>query len=585
MLLIRLSLRNLLRQRRRNLLLGSAMAIGVAILVVSNAFSNGISDIMFNKIMRYVAGHVAVRFNERGGVMREIFRDKARLDEALKGDPLIEKAEESVGMFTRAIGNGKSDNIVLVGIDVSGKLSEEERREMESSFRLVEGNWDDIRFSKLENPVIISAEKARYLNVRKGDTLRVRFRNMFGQDQAARLTISGVMKNDNIFMQPVVFLDREKAKAILGYRPWESASVSLTIKEPKKNATAVADRIHSRLQPGIAVIPVEASAGSRRARTAVLGYRSAEDAKKKIKELVRLKSGNFDAAFRKDGVFVTGGLAKALGAAAGDTVDLVYRPRFGEKEKRAAYTIGAVCAAGCPEGALLLLNDSEFYKLYYDGLPSAPPPDISAAVPAPGSAWRALVSPEWALLRRTANTDEYKKKYQEIAQNKWKGTTVDVSTMYETASDILKLEYVLKLITLSAVLVLFFIILLGVVNTLRMTIRERTREIGTVRAIGMQSGAVRDLFILETFFLAVFASLAGTALGFAAIAALSRVTIRLQDNPLGMLLVNGHPHFVPSFPGIAGNIVLITAIAVLTAYFPARRAAALSPAQALRHFN
>jgi ABC-type antimicrobial peptide transport system permease subunit len=247
--------------------------------------------------------------------------------------------------------------------------------------------------------------------------------------------------------------------------------------------------------------------------------------------------------------------------------------------------VSAVCASGCPEGNILLVNDAKFYELYYENLPVPPGPGIKPAVPAPGSVWHDLASPEWSLLRRTANTDEYKKKYLEIARNKWKGTTVDVSTMYETASDILKLEYVLKLITLSAVLVLFFIILLGVVNTLRMTIRERTREIGTVRAIGMQRGDVRNMFILETFFLTIFASAAGTALGFAAIWSLSRLTIHLQDNPLGMLLVNGHPHFLISFAGITGNVALITAIAVVTAYFPARRAASLSPAQALRHFN
>ena len=48
--------------------------------------------------------------------------------------------------------------------------------------------------------------------------------------------------------------------------------------------------------------------------------------------------------------------------------------------------------------------------------------------------------------------------------------------MYEGASDILKLEGVLNSITFIAVLLLFFIILVGVINTLRMTIKERTRK-------------------------------------------------------------------------------------------------------------
>jgi len=586
MLLIRLSLRNLLRQKRRNILLGSAMAIGVAILVTANSFSHGISDNMFNKIMRYVTGHVAIRFNERGGVMREIFRDKARLLEAVKGEPVIESADEAIGMFARAIGNGRSDNIVLVGVDTKKGLSEKARREVEESFRLVEGSWKDVENAAIENPVIISAEKARYLNVRRNDVIRVRFRNMFGQDQAARLTVVGIMKNDNIFMQPVVFLELPREKELLGYRPYETASLSLKIKDPQKNATALADRIHERLKPGTAVIYASAAGGAGRRPVVVLGYKSDDESKKKIAGSLKLVSGSFEKAFKKDGVIVPAGLARALGVSAGSAIGIRYARKFEKEPKEAFCHVSAVCAgSGYPGENVILMNDSGFYDLYYEDLPAGPGRGVKPYSPGENGAWSGLLAPEWVLLKRTFNTEEYRKKYQEIARNKWKGTTIDVSTMYETASDILKLESVLKIITISAVLVLFFIILLGVVNTLRMTIRERTREIGTVRAIGMQRADVRNMFILETFFLTLFSSAAGMALGFTAMRLISLLTFHPQDNPLGMLLVNGHLYFLPTFSGIAGSVLLIIAIAVITAWFPARRAANLPPAQALRHFG
>ena len=62
--------------------------------------------------------------------MREIFRDKARILAAVKDEPLIEKADESIGMFSRAIGSGRSDNIMLVGVDTKKTLSEAERKEV-----------------------------------------------------------------------------------------------------------------------------------------------------------------------------------------------------------------------------------------------------------------------------------------------------------------------------------------------------------------------------------------------------------------------------------------------------------------------
>jgi ABC-type lipoprotein release transport system permease subunit len=66
---------------------------------------------------------------------------------------------------------------------------------------------------------------------------------------------------------------------------------------------------------------------------------------------------------------------------------------------------------------------------------------------------------------------------------------------------------------------------------------------------------------------------------------LSQLTFKAEANPLGMLLVEGHIFFAPTPMAICFFIVLIVSIAVITAYFPARRAAKLSAAEALRHFE
>ena len=103
-------------------------------------------------------------------------------------------------------------------------------------------------------------------------------------------------------------------------------------------------------------------------------------------------------------------------------------------------------------------------------------------------------------MKRCNTTDEYTKIFKEMGRSKFKGIMVSVQSMYETASAVLNVEFALNLITLAAGLILFCIILIGVVNTLRMTIRERTREIGTMRA----SGCRRKMYfrvLLETGFL------------------------------------------------------------------------------------
>jgi ABC-type lipoprotein release transport system permease subunit len=176
------------------------------------------------------------------------------------------------------------------------------------------------------------------------------------------------------------------------------------------------------------------------------------------------------------------------------------------------------------------------------------------------------------------------KKNQELRKTNFYGPAIDVRTMYESASQVLELEGALNLITLIAVLILFLIILTGVVNTLRMTIRERTREIGTMRAIGVRVADVRNIFLIETFQLAFFSAVTGVVLAFIVMAVLSSFTIETQS-VLGIFLSKKKLYFLPQAGDILRNIGMILLVSTATAYFPSRRAAKLDPAEALRHFE
>jgi ABC-type lipoprotein release transport system permease subunit len=588
-LLLRLSLRNLLRQKRRNLLLGSAMAIGIMLLVVADSFSHGLSDIVLNKVLRWVTGHVTVAFNERGHMNGQVFRDKNLMEFIKKDYPgVVIKSEESIGTMVRAVGNGTAENMILVGTDFSESAGTKATKEEEESFQLVEGNWNDLRDPKIENPVVVSAEKARTLKVKLHDILRVRLRNIYGQNQSARLTVMGVMKTGNMFMGPVTFGDMKKVKAILGFDEHSTGNINLVIKNPEKNARKLADAIHAHLQtmPGLAIIVGEARGAGVRREVTVLGFNSDPALKPKWDQQLDLVSGDLEKCRLDKKALVAQPLAQALGLHLGSLFTVNYTDRWGVPQAAVSGEVGAIFRPGTTWGPnVILLQDERFYEAFYSRWPLSAAKAAGAFIPAKNHPAYALLSPEWVLLPRTSTTDELEKKMKNMGKKKWHSTVVDVRTMYETAEQILKLEGVLNMITLVAVLVLFFIILIGVVNTLRMTIRERTREIGTIRAIGMQRTDVRNMFILETLLLAFFASLAGVLLAFASMGVLSSFAMHLEDNPMGMFLVSGHLYFIPTWGGVLGNMVLIWVLAGVTAYFPARRAAQLSPAAALRHFE
>lgn len=582
-----ISLRNLVRQKRRNILLGTAIAFGVMILVVAHSFSRGISDIMFNRVIKWAAGHVSVNFAERGNVMKKVFRDRARIMGVIESrvfDAL--EINENTGFFGRVIGRHKADNMVLVGIDMGKAVSEETRKEVEDQYRMVIGKWEDISSPAVENAVIMSDEKAAYLKVKKGDTLSLRVKNIYGQDQALRATVVGVFRNTNIFMNVVTFMELKNVKRIMGYTSDETADITFTLRDPQRHAVALAQTLHAALKPEVAVIRGEAAVRGSSWAATVLGFKTDEASKALLEAHVNVSGGDPAKVFSKEGVYVSSATAHRRRVKLGDTLEFTYRNKYQTGTTTIRHPVtGWFEATPSVTEETILLSEQKFYDTYYYHLPESA--QVSGVrLPDERHVLAPALATEWVLLPRSLTTDDLRRVIREMGEGKWKGTTIDVRTMYESASDIIKLESVLNLITLSAVIILFFIILIGVVNTLRMSIRERTREIGTLRAIGMQKADVRRIFVSETFFLSLFACLAGTVLAMGVMAGLSTIRFDIGNNPFfDMLLINGRLHFQPSFMGIVGNVSFILAMALVTAYVPARRAANLPPSKALGHYE
>jgi len=568
MLLARLAFRNIGRHLRRSLFLGSAIALGTAVLVAANGFAHGISVVLFDKVMVYVSGHAGVFATESGSSQIQLFRDGAWLRQELSKLPEVRRVDEAVGVFARALGNGKSDNTILVGVDTKKVVSAKDREEFEESFRMVQGKWQDLARTDVPFPAIVGVDKAKGLNVKLGDEIRLRFTDIHGSNQAAKATVVGLFETDNMFMQAPLYVGLSSLRGLLGYRPEESSGFNLVLHHPKDDARRVADTLQKMLAPKVASVPVHAGGTSLR----LFGLKS--DSTFRVKWMKTFQAPE-SLWTTKNLLVVPTGFAAARHLAVGDTFSTSWPRRYGVDSGRAVMTVSVIAPVGSLPDSVLAMRSEGFFRLYDDQLP----PRQNLSSPFDSS----FAAREWNLLPRAQNSDEFRKQTGELAFLRNNGPVVSVRTMYEAASDILKLEGVLNVVTLWAVLVLFFIILIGVLNTLRMTIRERTREIGTLRAIGFQARQVLGLFLFETIYLALFSGAAGVVLGFGLIELLSSFTIHASGNPMGVLLVRGHLFFAPTVTGTLGGVVLIAVLSLLTAFLPALRAARLPPADALRH--
>lgn len=120
---------------------------------------------------------------------------------------------------------------------------------------------------------------------------------------------------------------------------------------------------------------------------------------------------------------------------------------------------------------------------------------------------------------------------------------------------------------------------LGIVNTMVMSILERTREIGVMKAIGGSDGDIRKIFLVEASTIGLLGGVAGITLGWIVSRAINfgaNIYIQSQGGPAGNLF--SLPLWL-----IGAAIGFSWLVSLIAGSYPARQAARLDPIQALRH--
>src|SRR5437762_2624721 len=109
---------------------------------------------------------------------------------------------------------------------------------------------------------------------------------------------------------------------------------------------------------------------------------------------------------------------------------------------------------------------------------------------------------------------------------------------------------------------------IGIMNIMLVSVTERTREIGIRMAIGARSSAVRSQFLIESIVLSLTGGFIGIVLGIILSLAIPKLL--------------GCPTLISSL-AIAGSVLVSAAVGIFFGYYPARKAAALDPIEALRY--
>lgn len=143
-----------------------------------------------------------------------------------------------------------------------------------------------------------------------------------------------------------------------------------------------------------------------------------------------------------------------------------------------------------------------------------------------------------------------------------------------------KVKNLFDMIFFFIFIIVLIIVVMSVVNTMGMTVVERTREIGTLRAMGLKRKSVNLLFAIEGALLGVLGSLLGLGLNVVGWAII-RVSGLSYTPPGSSSPVPLVVHLVPEV--MAGLVVFLVLLSLVSSVLPARRAAKLNVVDALGH--
>jgi len=178
----------------------------------------------------------------------------------------------------------------------------------------------------------------------------------------------------------------------------------------------------------------------------------------------------------------------------------------------------------------------------------------------------------------------YMKLMAKVNSEDWTGQKLDVTTWEDEMAFMSQLLTIIDALRGLLVGILSAIVVVGIMTTMWIAIRERTREIGTLRAIGMQRHKVLWMFLLEAAILGLVGTLGGAVVATLAAWGLTAASIPVPE-AVQMFLMSDHLVLEVRPGAFAFAVLSVSVVTVLAAVFPSIVAARLKPITAMHHIG
>lgn len=147
---------------------------------------------------------------------------------------------------------------------------------------------------------------------------------------------------------------------------------------------------------------------------------------------------------------------------------------------------------------------------------------------------------------------------------------------FASSSDIIRVVFDV------AILIVAIVAIIIIMNTLVISVIERTGEIGMMRALGAQKGFIWRMFVVETLSVSIVFGLAGIALGAIVIGAIDLMHIPIANQFLQILFGGSVLEPRVSLPSVIGSIVVVVVVGLLSHLYPVSIALKVQPVKAIQ---
>jgi len=162
-----------------------------------------------------------------------------------------------------------------------------------------------------------------------------------------------------------------------------------------------------------------------------------------------------------------------------------------------------------------------------------------------------------------------------------KSSNYQVKTWLELNDMLVLIEDYSNIILSAMSIIVLGVTVTVIVNTLLMSVFERTREIGILTAIGMKGRQIMGLFVLEAGVLATAGISVGLLIGWALVAYFGYVGIYFGDLGVNGMLLGDRIYAFITLPDVINLTVLSFIITLVASLYPARMASRMEPVEAL----